>query len=262
MIRVAILLFLLVFLHTDHALIPVDTRLVPKQTEQTTPKQTKSLAASQKERFKMVKTQIEYPRDGRNPVKSKAVLAAMRTVPRHLFVPKTLRDHAYGDSPLPIGFGQTISQPYIVALMSALASLEPGMRVLEIGTGSGYQAAVLSALHAQVYSIEIIRSLYLGAQKSLVEAGYKNVHLNHSDGYLGWPDAAPFDVILVTCAAGHIPPPLWDQLKPGGRMVIPIGGPYEVQRLVVANKLRDGSRTTKTITQVRFVPLTRSSDKR
>jgi len=250
MVRVAIVLFLLIFLHTDQVLIPVLTESKQKGEKS---------AQNTRKRIEMVKSQIAFPRDGRRPVNDKAVLAAMRVVPRHLFVPEPLREYAYRDSPIPIGYGQTISQPYIVALMSELAKLKPGARVLEIGTGSGYQAAILSALSARVYSIEIIRSLYLTAQKSLAQAGYKNVQLNNSDGYFGWPDVAPFDVILVTCAAGHIPPPLWNQLKPGGRMIIPIGGAYEVQRLVVAEKLLDGSRTTKTITQVRFVPLTRAA---
>ena len=216
------------------------------------------------ERNDMVTRTIEHPRDGRRAVKDKAVIAAMRQVPRHAFVPKNMRRRAYVDSPLPIGQGQTISQPYIVALMTELLELKPDSKVLEIGTGSGYQAAVLAHLTPHVYSIEIIKPLAERAKETLLEQGYKEVHTRHADGYFGWKEEAPFDAIIVTCAAGHLPPPLWDQLKPEGRIVIPIGGPYEVQRLVVVTKTTEGKRQSKTVISVRFVPMTgesRRSDK-
>lgn len=181
----------------------------------------------------------------------------MRVAPRHVFVPEHLRASAYADSPLPIGHGQTISQPYIVGLMTELLELTPESKVLEIGTGSGYQAAVAAQLTPHVYTIEIVEPLAEKAAATLREQGYATVQCRKADGYFGWKEAAPFDAIIVTCASGHLPPPLWDQLKPGGRMVIPIGGPYEVQRLVVATKGAGGERTTRTVTSVRFVPLTR-----
>ena len=208
-------------------------------------------------RHDMVTRQIERPADGRTPVKDKAVLDAMRAVPRHAFVPDDVQELAYSDSPLPIGHGQTISQPYIVALMTELLRLTPGSKVLEIGTGSGYQAAVLAHLTPQVYTVEIIKPLVQRAEKTLQAQDYNMVQCRHGDGYFGWEEHAPFDAIIVTCAAGHLPPPLWEQLKPGGRIVVPIGGPYEVQRLVLLTKTPDGKRESKTITSVRFVPLTR-----
>ena len=209
------------------------------------------------ERLDMVDRQIAHPRDGRRRVKSEKVAEAMRVVPRHAFVPRWRQSSAYVDSPLPIGHGQTISQPYIVALMTELLNLTPASKVLEIGTGSGYQAAVLAHLTPNVYSIEIIKPLADRARQALSKQGYQEVHLHRADGYYGWQEQAPFDAIIVTCAAGHLPPPLWEQLKPGGRIVIPIGGPHEVQRLVLITKTEDGKRRSTTITQVRFVPLTR-----
>ncbi|MGD2109224.1 MAG: protein-L-isoaspartate(D-aspartate) O-methyltransferase [Phycisphaerae bacterium] len=218
-------------------------------------------AAFVKERNEMVTKTIERPWGGSNPVKSKVVLDAMRTVPRHAFVPRGQVRHAYADSPLPIGQGQTISQPYIVALMTQLLELTPESKVLEIGTGSGYQAAVLAHLTPYVYSIEIIAPLAKRAAKTLRAQGYKSVKTRRADGYFGWPEQAPFDAIIVTCAAGHLPPPLWEQLKPGGRIVIPIGGPYEVQRLIVVTKTPEGKRESKTVLPVRFVPMTRANDR-
>jgi protein-L-isoaspartate(D-aspartate) O-methyltransferase len=212
---------------------------------------------SVQDREAMVRDTIEKPRDGRRPVADAAVLAAMRAVPRHAFVPQRLRGSAHADSPLPIGHGQTISQPYIVALMTELLELKPDSKVLEIGTGSGYQAAVLAHLTPHVFTIEIIKPLHEAALKALREQGYTCVRCRHADGYFGWPEEAPFDAIIVTAAAGHLPPPLWDQLKPGGRIVIPIGGPNEVQRLIVVDKKPDGTRESKTIIAVQFVPLTR-----
>jgi len=181
------------------------------------------------------------------------VLEAMRQVPRHLFVPEAQRRHAYEDRPLPIGLQQTISQPYIVALMTALANVGPGDRVLEIGTGSGYQAAILSALARRVYSIEILEELSLRAQTVLRETGRNNIEFRVGDGYRGWPEAAPFDVILVTAAPPEVPQPLVEQLAQGGRMVIPVGTAY--QELLVLEKTANGLVGRRSI-PVRFVPMT------
>ena len=209
------------------------------------------------ERHRMVERQIARPRDGRRRVTDEKVINAMRAAPRHSFVPFSGQRNAYMDSPLPIGHGQTISQPYIVALMTDLLRLNPDSKVLEIGTGSGYQAAVLAHLTPHVYTIEIIKPLADRARRTLQQQGYTDVRCRHADGYFGWKEHAPFDTIIVTCAAGHLPPPLWEQLKPGGRIVVPIGGPRELQRLVVITKTAEGKRLSDTITYVRFVPLTR-----
>ena len=225
------------------------------------PPQPSGVTERVEDRQRMVQHQIVDPPVGRIPVKNKSVLKAMRTVPRHAFVPADLRSRAYIDSPLPIGYGQTISQPYIVAYMTELLQLDPADKVLEIGTGSGYQAAVLAQLTPNVYTIEIIAPLAETAAKRLTEQGYEQVNKKQGDGYFGWEEHAPFDVIIVTAAAGHIPPPLWQQLKPGGRMVVPIGGAYEVQRLLVVDKTEEGKRRSKSVMAVRFVPLTRSSEK-
>jgi protein-L-isoaspartate(D-aspartate) O-methyltransferase len=186
------------------------------------------------------------------------VLQAMATVPRHVLVPETLRDEAYENRPLPIGHGQTISQPYIVALMTDLLTLQPGDRVLEIGTGSGYQAAVLAELGMQVYSIEIIEPLGELARTNLAGLGYDNIEVRIGDGYYGWKEQAPFDAIIVTAAASHIPPPLIRQLRPGGHMIIPVGSRFMVQQLVLVDKNDDGEVTTRQVLPVRFVPLTGS----
>jgi protein-L-isoaspartate(D-aspartate) O-methyltransferase len=210
----------------------------------------------QAERERMVRTQIAASGFLRDGITDERVLAAMRAVPRHAFVPPNYQSAAYDDTPLPIGHGQTISQPYIVALMTELLELHPGDRVLEIGTGSGYQAAVLAELTPYVYTIEIIEPLQRQAAERLQRLGYATVRCRLGDGYDGWPEYAPFDAIIVTCAAGHVPAPLWDQLKPGGRMVIPIGGTYDTQRLVVLTKQADGSRKSRSVLPVRFVPMT------
>jgi protein-L-isoaspartate(D-aspartate) O-methyltransferase len=188
---------------------------------------------------------------------SDAVMAALGKVPRHRFVPSPQEFFAYENRPLPIGDGQTISQPYIVALMSDVLEPKPGDVVLEVGTGSGYQAAVLAELVAKVYTIEIVEPLGKRAQKLLRDLGYRNVEVRIGDGYHGWPEAAPFDAIIVTAAPAAIPKPLIDQLKPGGRLVIPVGGADDVQQLLLAQKLADGTVTTKRTLPVRFVPLTR-----
>ncbi len=204
----------------------------------------------------MVERQIAKPSDGRRTVTDQRVLEAMRTVPRHVFVPARVARRAHTDNPLSIGHGQTISQPYIVALMTDLLAVTPQSRILEVGTGSGYQAAVLAHLTPHVYTIEIVAPLGRTAARTLKEQGYDEVHCRIGDGYRGWPEAAPFDGILVTCAAEDIPQPLWDQLRPGGRIVIPVGGEHQLQSLVVVHKLPDGGRRTETITMVRFVPMT------
>lgn len=187
---------------------------------------------------------------------SERVMDAMENVPRHEFVPQRLRAKAYENRPLPIGKGQTISQPYIVALMTDLLEPRPGDRVLEIGTGSGYQAAILSRLVSDVYSIEIISELGEQAAGRLQRLGYDNVSTRIADGYDGWPEAAPFDGILVTAAISHIPPPLVRQLKPGGRMIIPVGTRFQTQYLTIVEKGADGSVTTRQVIPVIFVPFT------
>ncbi|GMR07352.1 MAG: protein-L-isoaspartate(D-aspartate) O-methyltransferase [Gammaproteobacteria bacterium] len=188
------------------------------------------------------------------------ILGAIGKVPRHKFVPLLQRSSAYLNRPLPIGYGQTISQPYIVAVMTDVIKPEKGDRVLEIGTGSGYQAAILAELVDQVYSIEIIKDLGEAASKRLRELNYPNIRTRIGDGYYGWETYAPFDAIVVTAAASHIPPPLIRQLKPGGRMVIPVGGRFLVQQLVVVEKDSDGKVTTRQLLPVRFVPLTGKRD--
>jgi len=184
------------------------------------------------------------------------VLEAVRQVPRHAFVPEWQAPYAYDNGPLPIGHGQTISQPFIVALMSDMLRTKPHHVVLEVGCGSGYQSAVLSRLVKQVYSIEIVPELAQAAQERLAHLGYANVTVRHGDGYLGWPEHAPFDGIIVTAAAPDIPPPLIEQLKPGGRMVIPVGLPHGRQELLLVEKNAAGDVSTRDILPVAFVPLT------
>jgi protein-L-isoaspartate(D-aspartate) O-methyltransferase len=188
-----------------------------------------------------------------------AVLEVMARTPRHLFVPERLRERAYDDRPLPIGYGQTISQPFIVALMTDLLTIGPEDVVLEVGTGSGYQAAVLAPLVRRVCTIEIIPELGRSAGQRLDSLGLANVETRIGDGYYGWPDCGPFDGIVVTAAAGQVPPPLVGQLKPGGRMVIPVGGPFTTQWLMLVEKLADGRVRTRQLLPVAFVPLTRRS---
>ena len=185
------------------------------------------------------------------------VLEAMARVPRHEFVPPHVVDLAYHNRPLPIGHGQTISQPYIVAIMTALLDIEPGQRVLEIGTGSGYQAAVLAEFGAQVWTIEIIQALGVQAKARLQRLGYNTIEVRLGDGYYGWPGEAPFDAILVTAAASHIPPPLLQQLKPGAKMIIPVGSQFSTQHLVLITRSDNDEFITRQVLPVRFVPLTR-----
>jgi protein-L-isoaspartate(D-aspartate) O-methyltransferase len=202
------------------------------------------------ERARMVDRQLAA-RD----IRDQRVLKAMRTVPRHLFVPEPLRAQAYDDSPLPIGHDQTISQPYIVALMTQLARPAATDRALEVGTGSGYQAAVLSQLVSHVYTIELLEPLARDAERKLKDLGYKNVTVRAGDGYAGWPEMAPFDVILVTAAPEEVPKALIDQLKPGGRLVVPVGRAYSVQELRVLEKTASGRVHTERVAPVMFVPM-------
>jgi protein-L-isoaspartate(D-aspartate) O-methyltransferase len=201
-------------------------------------------------RERMVREQLTSPFRG---ITNAHVLAAMSKVPRHEFVPPDLRARAYDDHPLPIGHDQTISQPYIVAFMTEQLQPQPDDRVLEIGTGSGYQAAVLAELVKEVYTIEIVEPLARGAEADLQRLGYTNVHVRAGDGYLGWPETAPFDAIIVTCAPEAVPKPLADQLKDGGRMIIPVG--YGEQQLILLRK-QGGVLEKKAVLPVRFVPMT------
>ncbi|MGH8631386.1 MAG: protein-L-isoaspartate(D-aspartate) O-methyltransferase [Burkholderiales bacterium] len=197
-------------------------------------------------------TALETGRPGVDPL----VLATMNKVERHRFVPGSQQRHAYENRPLPIGHGQTISQPYIVALMTDLLDPQSNHSVLEIGTGSGYQAAVLAELARRVYTIEIIEPLGRDAGKRLARLGYRNVEVRIADGYYGWPEHGPFDGIVVTAAATHVPPPLIRQLKPGGKMVIPVGASFLTQYLLLVEKHLGGAVTSRQILPVRFVPLT------
>jgi protein-L-isoaspartate(D-aspartate) O-methyltransferase len=199
-------------------------------------------------RSEMVRSQIEA-----RGIAQSTVLQAMRTVPRHLFVPDEHRAASYADHPLAIGEGQTISQPYVVALMTQLLELRGGEKILEIGTGSGYHAAVMSRIAGSVYSVEIIPELARRARRTLDQIGYDNVHVRHGDGYQGWPEEAPFDAIVLTAAPEEIPPPLLDQLKVGGRMVAPVGGFFQELKLIVKH---DDGIETRTVEAVRFVPMT------
>jgi protein-L-isoaspartate(D-aspartate) O-methyltransferase len=187
---------------------------------------------------------------------NKPTLDAMRVVNRHKFVPPNLIERAYNDGPLPIGYGQTISQPYIVAFMTAVIDPKSEFKVLEIGTGSGYQAAVLSEIVSATYTIEIITELYNSSSKRLKDLGYKNVTCKNADGYYGWEEFAPFDAIVVTAAAEYIPPPLIKQLKDGGKMIIPVGSPFLNQSLILVEKNGEEITTTNLL-PVRFVPFTR-----
>lgn len=212
-------------------------------------------------RARMVESQLQRAIFGRKPITDPAVLEAMRKVPRHEFVPEEVRLNAYDDTPLPIGEGQTISQPYIVANMTEAINPKSGDKILEIGTGSGYQAAILAEIVDEVYTIEIVKPLGKRAAKALSKLGYDNIHTRIGDGYQGWPDAAPFDAIIVTAAPDHVPQPLIDQLKPGGRMVIPVGPRGRTQALTLLTKQDDGTIKKEVLEPVRFVPLTRDGER-
>jgi len=188
-------------------------------------------------------------------IRDEAVLRAMRETPRHLFTPERYRAQAYADHPLPIGYGQTISQPYIVAYMSERLEVRPGDRVLEIGTGSGYQAAILGQLAGEVYTIEIVPELARSATETLRRLGYRNVHVREGDGYRGWPEEAPFDRIMLTACPRELPQTLVDQLKPGGRLIGPVGATVLSQNIVIVDKDAAGATTVRTVLPVRFVPM-------
>lgn len=239
-------------LEVDSDLIPGDAESLEKQLK-TTPEEEKRFREL---RLAMVEQQIK-----KRGIKDKKVLEAMRKVPRHKFVPLRYRRSSYADSPVRIGLGQTVSQPYIVALMTELLKLKPEHKALEVGTGSGYQAAILQELAKEVYTIEIYKRLGDAVKMRLEKLEFKNVKCKVDDGYFGWEKHAPFDVIIVTCAADHIPPPLIKQLKPGGRMCIPVGPVALIQRLLLVEKTEDGEIRSKDITGVRFVPLVRKQKK-
>ena len=230
---------------------PADT----KPGQELTPAEAEHEREWARQRERMVELDL-----GGRDIRNRRVLAAMGKVPRHAFVPSRVAHLAYADRALPIGHEQTISQPYIVALMTQAADPQPEHKVLEVGTGSGYQAAVLAELVAEVYTIELVPALAREATARLKRLGYGNVHARAGDGYLGWPKAAPFDAILVTCGADHVPRPLWEQLKPGGKMVIPVGPPGRMW-LRVLTKGADGKERSRDLTPVRFVPLRRPGDR-
>jgi protein-L-isoaspartate(D-aspartate) O-methyltransferase len=205
-------------------------------------------------REKMVNIQIKE-----RGIQDHFTLAAMRSVPRHKFVPEGLMASAYRDSPLQIGYGQTISQPYIVAFMTEIINPKKDFKVLEIGTGSGYQAAVLAHIVDSVYTIEIIEALFIQSKKRLDDLNYDNILVKNADGYHGWEEKGPFDAIVVTAAAEFVPPPLIEQLKDGGKMIIPVGKPFTTQQLLLVEK-KEGKVKTKNLMFVRFVPFTRAKD--
>ena len=201
----------------------------------------------------MVREQLEARR-----IRDARVLAAMRAVPRHRFVPAEYASQSYADTPLPIGRGQTLSQPYVVAFMAEALQLEGNERVLEVGSGSGYAAAVLSLLSAEVYGIELEDELHARSVVTIRDLGYQNIELRAGDGFRGWPDEAPFDAIVLSCAVESIPAPLWEQLAQGGRLIYPKGSSDTVQELVLVTKTRSGAQE-KRLAPVRFVPMRRGS---
>ena len=205
-------------------------------------------------RGKMVTSQIKA-----RGIQDRFTLAAMGSVPRHKFVPKAIITSAYLDSPLSIGYGQTISQPYIVAFMTEIIKPEKNFKVLEIGTGSGYQAAVLAHIVDSVFTIEIVEALFIQSKKRLANLNYDNILVKNADGYYGWQEKGPFDAIVVTAAAEFVPPPLIEQLKDGGKMIIPVGTPFSIQQLLLIEK-KEGKIKTKNLMFVRFVPFTRVKD--
>lgn len=215
-----------------------------------------SLNKKQQQMIDDIESEVAFTRrmTGRDHL-SAEVMEAMREVPRDAFVPSAMKHAAFCNGPLPIGHGQTISQPYIVALMTDMLQLKPADRVLEIGTGSGYQTAILSRLVRDVFSVEVVPELSSKAGEIFRKLGYENIHIRVGNGYEGWPEHAPYDAIIVTAAASHIPPALVDQLKPGGNLVIPVGEPYSYQRLVLVTKDRHGEVHSQDILGVAFVPL-------
>jgi protein-L-isoaspartate(D-aspartate) O-methyltransferase len=217
-----------------------------------------SLVEGDSEQYKRLRYRMVDQQIAARGIEDEHVLQAMRDVLRHLFVPEGRRGSAYGDFPVPIGYGQTISQPYIVALMTELLEPEEDDVALEVGTGSGYHAAVLSRIVKEVYTVEIIPPLGRAAEKRLKEAACENIRVRIGDGYYGWEEYAPFDCIIVTAASDHIPPPLIKQLKRGGKMAIPVGSPFQVQNLMLVEKSGQGEIQTRNILPVRFVPFRRN----
>jgi protein-L-isoaspartate(D-aspartate) O-methyltransferase len=249
---IAFLFITAIFAEPNRAPVDANKSEAIAEKESARPEHTHPTFAERvKERERMVASQIAA-RDVKDP----NVLKAMRIVPRHAFVPENVQRYAYGDHPLPIGFEQTISQPYIVAFMTEALELKPDSKVLEIGTGSGYQAAVCAEIAAEVYTIEIVEGLAKQAEKKLKELGYPNVFVRTGDGYFGWPEKAPFDAIIGTAAAERIPPPLIEQLKPGGRMILPYETNAGFQYLVLVNKDEKGKLRKRNVMPVRFVPMT------
>lgn len=242
---------------TDQQTPPPDEGRRSPSAEESEPSPEFDPNARADERRAMVRNQILA-----RGIESEQVLEAMRTVPRHLFVPVDYRAQAYMDRPLPIGYGQTISQPYIVAYMTELLELDAGDKVLEIGTGSGYQGAVLAEIVSDVYTIEIVEELYERTRALFEALGMEQVETRLGDGYFGIEDAAPFDAIVVTAAADHIPPPLILQLAPGGRMVIPVGPAFGTQTMILVTKSPEGSVTRESLLPVRFVPMTGTAQSR
>ena len=241
---------------TDTYQDPVDSSSSePLAAENPTARDAEGAASSAEEqRFRAERAKMVAEQLAARDISNQRVFDAMSRVPRHKFIPAQQRRLAYIDSPLPIGHGQTISQPYIVALMTQLVAPKPTAKALDIGTGSGYQAAVLAELVKNVYSIEIVEPLAKQARQRLQSLGYKNIHVRHGDGYRGWPEKAPFDIIIVAAAPDHVPQPLVDQLAPGGTMVIPVGDFY--QKLLVVRKTADGEVTRREVANVAFVPMT------
>jgi protein-L-isoaspartate(D-aspartate) O-methyltransferase len=233
------------------SMMQVDVTLGNKGEEPFEKKQDAAFTQRVSERHRMVSVQIEA-RGVRDP----NVLRALKRVPRHALVPAHLQAHAYDDNPLPIGHQQTISQPYIVAFMTEVLALDPNDRVLEIGTGSGYQAAVCAEIAREVFTIEIVDALAKTARLRLQKLGYRNITVKSGDGFFGWPEQAPYDAIIGTAAAGRIPPPLLEQLKPGGRMILPVENENGFQYLVLITKDADGRIERKRVLPVRFVPMT------
>jgi protein-L-isoaspartate(D-aspartate) O-methyltransferase len=254
---IALIFLTTVFAESNQAPADVNTKSERKQKAAEEKKAERpghthpAFAQHVKEREEMVAVQIQA-RDINDP----NVLKAMRIVPRHAFVPENVQKAAYGDYPLPIGFDQTISQPYIVAFMTEALALKPDSKVLEIGTGSGYQAAVCAEIAAEVYTIEIVEGLAKSAKELLGELGYPNVFVRAGDGYFGWKEKAPYDAIIGTAAAGRVPPPLLGQLKPGGRMILPVEGRLGFQYLVLITKDHKGNLSRRNVMPVMFVPMT------
>ncbi len=217
-----------------------------------------SFPITAQENFQQKRSQMVQKQVSARGIKDKATLQAMRKVERHRLVPQEQVANAYQDRPLPIGHGQTISQPYIVGFMTEIIRPRSGMKVLEIGTGSGYQAAVLAEIVDKVYTIEIVEALGNKAKNNLQTLGYENIEVKIADGYHGWEEHAPFDAIIVTAASEFIPPPLIEQLKEGGKMIIPVGAPFASQHLMLVEKKKDGKWNTKNLLPVRFVPFTRN----